>query len=350
MKIAIAGTIHKPIAIDSLGGTEVLTYYLVEELVKRGHEVTLFAASDSKSSARIVSVCDSLTANMKDGPQELYTIYQLKLSQLLIERSGEFDLIHNHNYETYFFSAFAPLARCPVIHTIHNDFFHFPHLQEALLTVDNQSMYVFVSQNAFRAAQGVTNKTYVHNGIDVSRFPFNDQPQDYILWLGRLAPKKGAKEAILAARQANVSLIVAAAIDSPAKQLFFDNEIKPLLTQKIRVIQDVDFNKKIDLYRGAIALLAPIQWEEPFGLVMVEAMACGTPVVAFNRGAVPEVVKEGSTGFLVKEGDTNGMVTVIGKVGTINRYNCRRHVEENFTVEKMAGKYEVLYNKAVRKV
>ena len=328
----------------------MITYFLVEELVRRGHEVTLFASSDSETSARLVSICDSQTVNLRDGPQELFLPYQLLLSKMIVEQSHQFDLIHDNYFETFLLSSFFPFSHCPIVHTIHNDFFHFKKLKEAMLKIDNQDFYVFISQNAFKAASEVKNKTFIYNGIDIKLFPFDKTPDDYFVWLGRLASKKGAREAIEAALEADVNLRVAAAIDTPAKQEYFDKEIKPLLGAKIKFEGELDFQKKIGLLQKAKALIAPIQWEEPFGLVMVEAMACGTPVVAFNRGAAPEIVRNGETGFVVKEGDIKGLVAAIHKINKIERENCRKYIEENFTIEKMVNAYEELYRKILGKI
>src|SRR3989344_4356091 len=252
MKIALLASVHKQVSSDTLGGTEMLTYYLVEELVKRGHDVTLFATSDSVTSAKLVSVCDSATANEKDGPQNLFLPYQLLLSQKAVEKSQEFDLIHNNYFETFLFSAFSLFCRVPVVHTVHNDFFHFA------------------------------------------------------------------------------------------------KEMPPLLSDSIVFESALDLDRKMKLLSRAKALLAPISWDEPFGLVLVEAMACGTPVIAYKRGAVSEIIKDGRTGYIVPEGDINGLVERIKMIDTIDREQCRKHVENNFSVEKMVDGYEEIYKKILK--
>ena len=348
MKIALLASVHKQVSSDTLGGTEMLTYYLVEELVKRGHDVTLFATSDSVTSAKLVSVCDSATANEKDGPQNLFLPYQLLLSQKAVEKSQEFDLIHNNYFETFLFSAFSLFCRVPVVHTVHNDFFHFAKLAKAMKYINSDDYYVFVSQFAHDAAGELLHKTYIHNGIDVSLFPFRAEKGDYFVWLGRLTPKKGAKEAIQAAISAGVPLKVAAAIDTKEKQEYFEKEIRPLLSDTIVFEGSLDLDRKMKLLSRAKALLAPISWDEPFGLVLVEAMACGTPVIAYKRGAVSEIIKDGRTGYIVPEGDINGLVERIKMIDTIDREQCRKHVENNFSVEKMVDGYEEIYKKILK--
>lgn len=358
MRIAILGTVHKPISKDSTGGTEVFAYHLVEELVQLEQEVTLFATSDSQTSAKLVSVCSSKETSEVAAHQSLFLPYQLLLARKAVVIADQFDIFHNNFFETFLFTAFLPFVNKPVVHTNHHDFFHDQRWKKffSQSSENENDFYVFVSENQRRAADNISRAMVIHNGINHHAFPFNDQPGDYFLWFGRIAKKKGVKDAVLAARKAGVKLIVGGVIDKPIHQRFFDEEVKPLVSDNIKtIIRPIAHDEKVRLYQGAKALLVPISWEEPFGLTMIEAMSCGTPVIGYHRAAVPEIVEDGKTGFVVEPG-VEGLVEAIREIEKLEvdklkemRKNCRKRVEEKFTRRKMAIKYLNLYKKLIKK-
>jgi glycosyltransferase involved in cell wall biosynthesis len=208
--------------------------------------------------------------------------------------------------------------------------------------------YNSISHAERRAMPPVRGGTYcgvVYNGIDVESFPYEERKEDYLLFLGRVAPEKGTHLAIEVARRLEKRLIIAAKVDR-ADQQYFHDIVEPLIDgDLIRFVGEVDGTLKRSLYARAYCLLLPICWDEPFGLVMVEAMACGTPVIAFARGAAPELVLEGETGFLVH--DVDGMAAAVHRVDRIDPLRCRRHVEENFSAQRMTEGYLALYERVL---
>ena len=252
-------------------------------------------------------------------------------------------------FETFLFSPFVNLIRKPVVHTVHNDFFHFENWQKFfnLASKNTKDVYVFVSYNQQNAIKNLQlNSTVIHNGINISDFQFNPAPKDYFLWFGRISYKKGVKDAVLAAKKAGVKLIIAGVIDKQVHLDFFKNEIVPLLDSNIKtIIRPVNTKEKVDLYKNAKALLMPIHWEEPFGLTMIEAMACGTPVIAYKKAATPEIVIDNKTGYLVEENNIEALSQKMLEIEKINRKLCRERVENHFTSSIMAKKYVALYEK-----
>ena len=348
MKIAIVGTVHKPIQKNTTGGTEYFTYTLVEELVRLGHHVTLFATSDSQTSAQLVSVCSSEETDERLVLMTYFVAQQLALIQKVIEMSGQFDVIHDSLFETFLSTPLLQLAKKPIIHTIHHDLFHSEMWSTffSRLQIQNSEHFVFVSNNQHKAAGSLLPSSVIYNGIDTTMFPFHEKPGDYVLWFGRISPKKGPKEAIIAAQKAGVKLLLAGVIDKPINQQYFDQELKPLFTPNVTpIIEPLPHEKKVSLYQNAKALLVPISWEEPFGLTMIEAMACGTPVIAYSRGAAPEIVIDGKTGYIVKPDDSEEFAKKINEISHINRIECRHQVEEKFTQTRMVEQYVQVYNK-----
>lgn len=345
LKIAIGTTLHKKINKDATGGTEIFAYLLVSELVKRGHDVTVFASSDSNLPGRMVGIGTEEENNKIEQGQRLFYGYQLLESQEITRRQNDFDVIHINYFEPFLFMPFSKLITKGIIYSVHSDLFISPSWQKLVSqTVKPSDKFVFVSKSAHDLAGTLENKTYVYNGIDISAFPYSESPDNYLLWLGRIRRKKGIKEAVEAAIMANERLVVSGVIDNPGEEKFFNEEVKPQIDKhpNIEYIGPADHGKKVALYQKAKAFLFPVSWEEPFGLTMVEALCSGTPVIGFKRGAVAEIVKDGENGYVVE--DTAGMVEKIKVIGQISRQNCRKSVEERFTIEKMVDGYEALYS------
>lgn len=344
LKIAIGATLHKKVNQLSTGGTEVFAYLLAKELTKRGHIVTVFASGDSQIEGQLQGIANEEEINKIEQNQRLFYGYTLLESQLIALKQKEFDIIHINYFESFLFTPFSKLIEKPVIYTVHSDLFTSPSWQKLTNeTVKNSDKFIFVSKNAHDKASLLTNKAYIYNGIDTTNFPFSKNQGDYLFWLGRVRKKKGIKEAVEAAIKSGENLIVSGVIDNPEEKIFFEKEVEPLIkkNKNIKFIGPVNFSEKVKLYQEAKAFLFPVSWEEPFGLTMVEAMATGTPVIGFNRGAVPEVIKDKETGFVVENVDQ--MVGRIKDIDQIDRLHCRQRVEKNFSLEKMVDQYESLY-------
>ncbi len=344
LKIAIGATLHKKSRRNSTSGTEEFAYFLARELVKKGHEVRVFASGDSDIIGNLSGISSEKDINKVEQGQRLFYGFQLLESNMICHNQDEFDIIHINYFEPFLFTAFSQLIKKPVVYTVHSDIFVSPDWQKLTSQmVKPEDKFIFVSKNAFDQAKLLTNRTYIYNGIDTDLFPFSPIHGNYLLWLGRIRKKKGIKEAIEAAVKADEQLIISGVIDNPEERLFYENEIKPLIKNhhKITEVGPSSFEEKIKLYKQAKGFLFPVTWEEPFGLTMVEAMACGTPVIGFKRGAVSEIIDNGVTGYVVN--DVSTMADKIKQLELIDRVNCRARVEEKFSLDRMVNDYESLY-------
>ena len=287
MKIAHVGPVATTIPPPKSGSVEQMTSLLTEGLVARGHDVTLFATGDSTTAARLHAVFPhGYWHDEHMWPWELYEMLNLAAA---VERAGEFDIIH---YEAAYYPmslAFTRLTPTPILQTLH----HSPSESEvALWSRYPEAPFVAISNEQTKLLSGANVVATVLHGIDTARFTFRERPEDYLLFLGRFTPGKGVLQAIDVARRAGLQLILAAAEDP-----YYREAVAPHVDGKhVVYFGEADFDAKVKLYGGARALLYPIQAREPFGLVLAEAIACGTPVAALDRGAVREVVDDGVTG------------------------------------------------------
>lgn len=345
LRIALIAPLWVRIPPKKYGGIELIIYYLANELTERGHKVTLFASGDSISRAKLVSLRKRplLDDNIK-WTNQAFTL--LNISQVY-ERANEFDLIHAHNdiYDLFF----ANLVKTPTVLTMHNPLLakQPDEPRKKVMEYYKKLNYVNISESQKKLSAVKLNflKT-VYNGIDVSQFEFNDTPDDHFVWIARVDKYKGIGNAVTAAEKAKAKLIMAGRLDY-TQEAYFASEIKPHLNKKIQFIGEIGGKQKSNFYKSATALLYPIEWNEPFGLVMIEAMACGTPVIAFDHGSVREVVKDGKTGFVVKT--IPQMVRAMKKVHTIDRRACRKWVEKKFSIQAMVDGYEEVYEKILRR-
>ncbi|MDO8560575.1 MAG: glycosyltransferase family 4 protein [bacterium] len=341
LKIAQIAPLWIRVPPEKYGGTELIVYHLCEELVARGHKVTLFASGNSKTSAKLVpGFRTNLLAAGIPWTSQLETLRHLALAYA---RSGEFDLVHSHVdlYETFF----ARFSRVPVVHTIHNPLYSSRQddLRLQILSASRWSHYVTISDSQYRLGSAKLNRAgTVYNGIDISKFRYVENGGDHFIWIARVDPYKGIENAIAACERAKVRLTLAGRLD-PTRRQYFRQRIRPHLKHGIRWEGEIGGRQKNAFFGSAKALLYPIEWHEPFGLVMVEAMACGTPVIAYDRGSVRELVKDGVTGFVVHT--IPEMVRAIKKVHTIDRAACRAWVEKKFTVQTMVDGYERVYER-----
>jgi glycosyltransferase involved in cell wall biosynthesis len=339
LKIAQVAPMWFPIPPKKYGGTEWIVYHLCEGLQKLGHDVTLFASGDSNVPCKLSATHPK--SLIEDGISWVDHTYNMLNLSRAYQRSSEFDIIHTHIdlWEIYF----APLVKTPSIHTIHNPLYS-SRKNDSRLTMfqkfkDNN--YVAISNSHRKLSRAKINfvKT-IYNGIKMSDFEFNPNPKDHFVWCARIDKYKGIENAIKIAKKAGVKLVLAGRLD-PTQKDYFNSKIKPHLGKDIKYIGEYSFEEKSEFFGNARALLYPIEWHEPFGLNMTEAMACGTPVIAYNMGSVPEVVKDGKTGFIVK--DIAGAVKAVKKIDQINRADCRDWVQKKFSTEVMVGNYEQAY-------
>jgi len=334
LRIAQLAPTYERVPPAAYGGTELIVHLLTEELVRRGHDVTLFASGDSVTNAGLRSVTPVPVryGDITDGLRHAEYL-QLANAQacFLAAAGGEFDIVHNHaGIEGL---VLAAASRTPVLTTNHNPFV--PQTQPiwdaypwAHHGVSAASAATFPSRGALPP---------IHHGIDVESFSFGRQPEGYLLFLGRFMPDKGAMRAIEAARLAGRRLVLAGKVDT-ADADHFTRDIEPAIDgNRVTYVGEADADTKRRLLAGADALLFPIEWDEPFGLVMIEALASGAPVIGFRQASVPEIVDDGLTGFVVD--DVAAMASAIDRVAEIDRRICRREAERRFTVERMADDY-----------
>lgn len=335
MRIAQIAPIIERVPPKKYGGTERMVHALTEELVKRGHKVTLFASGDSLTSADLLSVIPRSLREIK--VRDLYRSNPWALCHIgaAYERQNEFDIIHDHN--DYFGLPTANISRVPTVLTVHGAF----NTENIRIFQKLRNPYlVTISQSQGQAYPSLHYAGTVHNGLNMEDYPFSEEHDGYLLFVGRISLEKGVHYAIEVARYLSLPLIIAAKLDEEDVP-YFEEYVKPRLSEDIRWIGEVDEKERNRLMSRAMAFLHPITWREPFGLTMIEAMACGCPVVAFNRGSVPEIVADGKTGFIVA--DTEGMLDAISNIGKIQRQECRSYALENFSAKKMAQAYEKIY-------
>lgn len=337
MRIAQLAPVYERVPPERYGGTELVVHLLTEALVRRGHDVTLFATGDSRTSARLVSVTPRpVRYGATSGLRHAEYVQLANVQACFREAAtGRFDLVHNHaGIEGL---VLAATSSTPVLTTN-----HLPYVPE---TASIWAAYPWF-HHALSAASSATFPAVgrlppVHHGIDVETYPFADRGSGYLLFLGRFAPNKGPDVAIEVARRTGRRLVLAGKVDA-ADEAFFGSSVAPAIDgRRVVAVGEVDAAEKRRLLRDADALLFPISWDEPFGLVMVEALATGTPVVAFRRGSVPEIVEDGETGFVVD--DLEAMVRAVGRIGELSRERCRRAAETRFSVGRMVADYERLY-------
>jgi glycosyltransferase involved in cell wall biosynthesis len=336
MRIAQVAPLWERVPPPAYGGIELVVGLLTDELVRRGHEVTLFASGDSISLAELVSVHPR--ALRLDPSIKECGIYEMLQMASVYDRAEDFDIIHSHMGCVSL--PYANLVKTPTVHTLHGVF-----------TPDNEKMFQYAKRQPFVSISNVQREpklglnytATVYNGIDVSSYKFYAQPENppYLAFLGRISPEKGTHLAIAIAKQAGWRLKMAGKVDVVDVE-YFEQEIKPQIDGKqIEYLGEANHLQKNALMGGAVATLFPITWREPFGLVMVESMAAGTPVIAMNLGSTAEVIAPGKTGFLCD--NIEDCISAIKKVTELDRYACREHVENRFSLQRMTNGYEAVY-------
>jgi glycosyltransferase involved in cell wall biosynthesis len=339
MRIAQIAPLYESVPPKMYGGTERVVYNLTEELVRAGHEVVLFASGDSETSAELVA-CSERGLRLNGGVRDFHAYLMIQLA-MAYARSEEFDIIHNH--VDYFAFPFAHLSRTPTITTMHGRL----DLPEVRRVNGFFRSHPLVSiSRAQRAHLPQANwVATVHNGIEVESFTFRPQPGRYLAFLGRVSLEKRLDRAIEVARAVGMPLLAAAKID-PADAEYFEHAIRPLLDHTVvEFVGEINEREKDAFLGQAYAYLFPIDWPEPFGITMIEAMATGTPVIAMGCGSVPEVVAAGVTGFVCR--DVGEMIRAVHRIPELSRQACRAHVERRFSRAVMAAGYLRAYGQVL---
>jgi glycosyltransferase involved in cell wall biosynthesis len=336
MRIAQVAPLFESVPPKLYGGTERVVSYLTEELVRQGHEVTLFASGDSETTARLVAGCPRALWQEPACREQLP--HHVRLVELVAREAQQFDLIHFH-IDYVHFPVVARLP-CPSVTTLHGRLH--PMDLEPLFKAYPDVPLISISDDQRRPIPWANWKSTVHHGLPLDLHTFRDKPGTYLAFLGRVSPEKGLDRAVEIARRVGLPLRMAAKI-YPEERHYFEREIEPLLKASpwVEFVGEVGGTAKDAFLGGASALLFPIEWAEPFGLVMIEAMACGTPVVAFRRGSVPEVMVDGVTGFVVNTVDE--AVAAVGRVDGLRREACREVFERRYSADRMARDYQAVY-------
>jgi glycosyltransferase involved in cell wall biosynthesis len=338
VKIAQIAPLFESVPPKLYGGTERIVSYLTEELVRQGHDVTLFASGDSQTQAELVAINDTALRLSKDHRNPV--LEHVLMMEGLRERCSEFDVLHFHT-DLLQFPFLRTLGR-PSVTTLHGRLDEpgiYPFYKEF-----SEAHLVSISCSQRRSLPKEAQVSVIHHGLPSGLLPCTPTPGRYLAFLGRIAPEKGVVEAIEIAVEAGMPLKIAAKVDK-ADQAYWDEKVRPLIerSSNVEYVGEIGERQKIEFLGNAMALLFPIDWPEPFGLVMIEAMSCGTPVIAYPMGSVPEVIEEGRSGFIV--GSVDAAVKALGKIDKLDRKIVRQCFDRRFTVEHMTERYIRLYEK-----
>jgi glycosyltransferase involved in cell wall biosynthesis len=322
------------------GGTEWVVSLVTDGLAERGHDVTLFATGDSTTKARLEYVFEEAP-----GSRWINSVYHDAVHTLHAFRDpGRFDLYHVH--VPWAALVAGNLCGRPVVHTVHGSFND--RMRDLFGRVRDRAWFVAISESQRRQMEELRYAGVVYNGIDLERYPLVLDKDRYLLFLGRAAPEKGLLRAVLTAREAGLPLVLALKVAHPSERAHWEQDVKPLLPPDTVVHGELGHRRKVQLLAAARAVLFPIDWEEPFGLVMTEAMACGTPVIATPRGAAPEVVADGETGFIVPVDDyPEAAAGCLARLEEIDPKACRARVERLFSKEAMVEGYERAFERVL---
>jgi glycosyltransferase involved in cell wall biosynthesis len=341
MRIAQVAPLFESVPPRLYGGTERIVSYLTEELVRMGHDVTLFASGDSQTRAKLIPACPR--ALWRDSNCRDTLPHHVRLMELIFQDVSRFDVIHFHCDYLHF-----PLLRrcpCPSVTTLHGQL-HVPDV-EPLFDEYSQVPLVSISDDQRLPIPHANWQATVYHGLPRNLHTFREKSGDYLAFLGRISPQKRLDRAIEIARRAGMKLMVAAKI-YPEERDYFHETIEPLIRESrsfVEFIGEVGGRQKDEFLGNAYAMLFPIDWPEPFGLVMIEAMACGTPVIAWRRGSVPEVIDEGVTGYIVES--VEEAVDAVRRIEWLDRTLCRKVFEERFDARRMTEGYLRVYRRLV---
>ncbi|OGK25679.1 hypothetical protein A3C28_01430 [Candidatus Roizmanbacteria bacterium RIFCSPHIGHO2_02_FULL_39_9] len=357
MRILIVSTLKRKVTPDFFASRSRVILQLAAGLAKKGHDITLLGTGDSNiPGVTIVPIIEKGWVDLPPVENEFLrqTANLIQLTQKIVEIQGNFDIIHNHTYPDFFPSIIEDKLKIPILTTLHAlyDFY-----MDYLLATFPKTHFISLSNAYARLYKKTKIYSTVYNGVDTNLYAYSDKKEDYLFWLARL-PKaknadgsfmdpKGIRAAIKLAEETGEKLFISAPVED---REFFEKDVKPHLSDKIQFVgeptreQSVPLEKIISLFQHAKAFLMTINQQEPFGLTMAEAGSCGTPVIGFDRGAVPEVIEEGKTGFVASyEEGVEGLKEALSKINTIKPQDCRDHIVKNFSIESMVNNYEKTY-------
>ncbi|HEY4027977.1 MAG TPA: glycosyltransferase family 4 protein [Candidatus Dormibacteraeota bacterium] len=336
-------TLLERVPPTAYGGIERVVAYLTDELVRQGHDVTLYASGDSSTTANLVPVCPRALRLDSDTPfRDYVTAYNMKMMMQALKHVDEYDILHFHTGFVHL-PTFYP-HRHKILTTFHMPL-HLAAGAKPIFDVFAEMPFNSISQDQQSAMPDMNWTGCVPHGIPEEMYPLGPGDGGYLLFVGRIAPVKRADRAIEIARRAGIPLKIAAKVDDVFQEYFEETVAPHIDGDQVQFAGEVDEAEKARLMRHARALLFPIEWNEPFGLVMIEAMASGTPVIATDMGSVPEVIENGRTGYRVPAGDIDGAVEAVRMALTLNREEIRQAFLERFTATRMAQGYVALYEK-----
>src|SRR5512133_2841959 len=341
MRIAILSPVWFAVPPTGYGGIELVVSLLADGLVDAGHDVTLFASGDSLTKANLSYI-------FEEAPSTLIgrSLPEIRHALACYTRADEFDVINDHSGIPA--AALGGLLLTPVLHTVHGplDTHEAQDAYESIAEVAPGVGLISISENQRRPMPDLPWAATIPNAIDLSLYPCKPHPGEYLLFLGRFSPDKGAHRAIAVAMELGLPLKMAGKNREPKERQYFAEYVEPHLGNGIEYLGEVTHGEKVELLQDARATLFPIEWEEPFGLVMIESMACGTPVIATRHGAVPEVIEHGRGALIVD--NYRQMAAALEEADTIDPLECRRYVEEQFSAERMVEDYVAAYEAAAR--
>ncbi|GFG74797.1 glycosyltransferase family 4 protein [Mycobacterium botniense] len=344
MRIVLVAPPYFEVPPDGYGGVEAVVADLADALVARGHQVTLLGAGKPGTAARFVPLWEHTVGDRLGEPYpEVMHALKVRRAMARIAATEGIDIIHDHTFAGPLNAPVYTMLGVPTVVTVHGpiDDDLYPYYRELSEDVG----LIAISDRQRELAPDLNWIGRVHNALRAEEWPFQAEKRDYALFLGRFAPYKGAHLAVQAAHEAGIPLVLAGKCNEPAEKVYFEECVRPLLTENDHVFGVADASSKRKLLAGARCLLFPVQWEEPFGIVMIEAMACGTPVVALRGGAVPEVVVDGVTGLICDE--PAELAPAIERARELDPAACRRHVAANFGVAQLGSGYERIYQQVV---
>jgi glycosyltransferase involved in cell wall biosynthesis len=342
VKIAVVAPVWFAVPPTRYGGIEWIVSLLADGLVDADHEVTLFASGDSTTKAELVSV-------FAEAPSQHIgkTSYELHHALACFEISDRFDVVNDHSGPLS--ATLGGAVETPVVHTVHGPLERRSgELYEQVQRVAPQVGLISLSMNQRAPLPNLNWIANCPNALDLSLYPVHPHRGTYLLFLGRMSPDKGAHRAVAVAEELGLPLKIAGKMQELREEEYFDAMVRPHLGGEMEYVGEVSHEEKVDLLQNARATLFPIEWAEPFGLVMIESMACGTPVIATRWGAVPEVIEDGRSGVIVD--DYRQMAAALAQADALDPRECRRYVEERFSAERMVRDYEAAYARIVERV
>jgi glycosyltransferase involved in cell wall biosynthesis len=336
MRIALVAPFDEAVPPMTYGGTERVVHYLAEQLVKSGHDVLLIAAGGSQTGGTLLQPITRPLRSASPSADVLQRKRDLAAAVSTILRAARVDVVHSHFRHLLDLAGNLP---APLVTTIHYPLDHAP--QNTTFLAHPTANYIAISQSQKAMVPQLNVVAQIYHGVPLEQFPFERRQGEYLAFVGRVAPEKGLDSAINVARRTRRPLMIAAKVE-PKHEKYFRQEIAPQLGRHgIQFLGELRQADKLRLLRNARALLFPVRWQEPFGLVLIEALACGTPVIGFPLGAIPEIINDGIVGMIVS--DESEMVRAVGIVPQISRQRCRAHVRRHFSAAAMAARHVRTY-------